>query len=561
MSKSTIDKMRENLRLQQTYNVFLRYGWDILFARWDSLNDIRLHMQRWVWRIPEDLAEMSTPAKVCTMLEELGPTYVKMGQIVSSQASIVPPEWQEELDKLQSDVSPFPSEIVRETIIGEFGSPPEELYATFEEIPFAAASTAQVHRALLHDGTMVVVKVQRPDIREKMKADMGIMQYAAKVASNRSEELQAVDLVGMLDQFGTSVLAELDYGSEAYNALRLASDMADIEGVHIPTVYPQLSTSRVITMEFIPGVKINNLDAIDAAGLDRAELASNALRAIIKQLLIDGFFHADPHPGNVLVNLETGEITFIDTGMVGELGFHERVNVIQLVLAIQQNDVDAMAQIMRNMSVPFRDDIDEDAYRRDFTRTIGRYMYGTGVCDFGQAVTVALDVLRENGLRLDPDLTMGIKALLQAQAIATALFPQGGLVEEGATLVREMATEQIQPDKVVEIAKKQVTATARDVLNRMPSLQAATISWLEQYQKGRFEISLDTSALSPDIGKISRIGRMAVIALLLVGMIVGSAIATTVMSSQLPLGQAWEFLFQMSYLGYVFAMIVAASLF
>ncbi|MGD2049978.1 MAG: AarF/UbiB family protein, partial [Chloroflexota bacterium] len=339
MRRSTLDKIRESLRLQQVYNVFLRYGYDSLFDRWELLADFRHRMQRWVWHLPEEVEPLSQPVKMRLMLEELGPTYVKMGQIVSSQASVIPDEWEVELEKLQSDVPPFPNPEVRETIIEELGAPPEELYATFAPEPFAAASTAQVHRATLANGQEVAVKVQRPHIQTQMKADLGIMQNAARVASRRSDYLQSIDLVGMLEEFSSSVLRELDYTGEAYNAFRLTENLAGLPGVHIPIIYPEFSTKRILTIEFIHGVKINNTEALDQAGLDRELLAKNTLRALIKQLLIDGFFHADPHPGNILVNLETGEATFIDTGMVGELDLTQRVNLVQLVIAIQQKDV------------------------------------------------------------------------------------------------------------------------------------------------------------------------------------------------------------------------------
>ena len=557
MKRSRLDSARESLRLQQVYNVFLRYGWDLAFQRWRLLGNLRHSMQRWVWQLPEEVVELSTPAKVCLMLEELGPTYVKMGQIVSSQASVIPEEWEVELEKLQSDVPPFPADEVREILQGELGAPPERLYATFEMEPLAAASTAQVHRATLFSGEQAVVKVQRPGTVTQMKADLGIMQRAAGVATRRSEQLRAIDLEGMIDQFSDSVLAELDLLGEAYNALRLSENMAGLEGVHIPTIYPELSTSRVLTMEFIRGVKISDIAAIEAAGLDREVVARNALQAVIKQLLIDGFFHADPHPGNVLVNLQTGQINFLDCGMVGQLDLAQRVNLIQLIFALQQGDVAGMGQILRNLSVPFAGKVDEKAYARDFQRVISRQMYVGGSAGFGQTVNLGLDLLRAHGLRLDPNLTMAIKALMQAEAFTTLLYPEGGIVAEGADMVREMALQAVTADKVVGVVKEQVMMSAREVLKRLPSLQEATIGWLDQYQKGRFEVYVDTSGLAKEVDKLARFGRQVVIALMLVGMIIGSAIATSVIALVQPDDEVWGFASRLAYLGFVVPMIVA----
>ena len=556
MRRTAADKVRENVRLQQTYNVFLRYGWDMLFEQLGVLNHFRQGMQRWVWQLPPDLPEISTPVKTRLMIEELGPTYVKMGQIVSSQASVIPPEWEVELDKLQSDVPPFPLEQVRATIIEELGAPPEQLYATFDPIPLAAASTAQVHRATLHNGEQVVAKVQRPHIRQEMKADMGIMQYAAGVASGRSEGLQSIDLVGMLEQFSSSVLDELDYNGETYNALRLAEILEDIDGATVPKIYLDLSTSRVLTIEFVNGVKISDLEAIDAAGIDRATLATTALRAMIKQLLIAGFFHADPHPGNVLVNLDTGAITFIDTGMVGELNVHQRMNVIQLLMALQDDDTTAQAQILRNMSVPFIEPVDEQAYIHDFERKMGRFKYRTRV-PFDEIINTAFDLLREHGLRLDPDLTMAIKAMVQLESIASMLFPGGGIVTQGATMAREMVMDELDTDKISDILKKQATMGVRDVINQLPTFQEATTKWLDQYKKGRFEVYLDTSGLTPQVNQLNRMARLAVIAMLLVGMLIASSIASTVLTLNQNASETWDQLFRVAYIGYLFSMAVA----
>ena len=353
MRRSNVDKVHESLRLQQVYNVFLRYGWDFVFQQWEPVDTFRHMMQQWVWQLPEEVVDVPVPVKLRLMLEELGPTYVKMGQIVSSQASVIPTEWAVELNKLQSSVPPFPSSQAYEIIVDELGAPPEELYATFEDNPFAAASTAQVHRAVLHSGELVVVKVQRPNIRPQMKADVGIMHNAVRVVSSRSEYVRTIDLVGMVDEFGTNVLDELDYGGEAYNAYRLGTNMAEVPGVRIPKIYGDLSTSKVLTMEYAKGVKISEIDAIKAAGVSTEMLSANLMRSMTKQLFIDGFFHADPHPGNILVDLDSGDIVFIDLGMVGELDLQKRISLVQLLFALKQQDVKALAQIMLSLSTPF----------------------------------------------------------------------------------------------------------------------------------------------------------------------------------------------------------------
>jgi len=560
---TTFDRMRESLRLQQVYNILLRYGWELGLERWPMVNGWRHSLQHWVWKVPDDvdLDAVTTPAKVRMMLEELGPTYVKMGQIISSQSSVIPAEWNEELAKLQSSVPPFPTEEVREIIKAELGAYPEEIYQTFAPEPFAAASTAQVHKATLKDGTPVVVKVQRPGIRTQMKADIGIMTNASGVMEKRIQALRAIDLSGMVNQFGTNVLRELDYRGEAYNAHVLGTNLDTLPGVHVPKIYYDLSTSKVLTMEFIKGVKVSNLAAIDQARLDRQALAQNALRAMIKMLLIDGFFHADPHPGNILVNLEKGTINLLDTGMVGELDIRKRLTLIQLIMAFQSRDVTGMGMLLRDLSTPFLEPVDEKGFLKEFERTVNRYLLMENAnLGFGQVVSEALDLLRKYGLRLDSNLTMAIKALMQAEAVSTLLYPAGGLSTDGAQMIRELAVEAVTAEKVAEAAKKQLTITAREALRQLPDLQTATLSWLKQYRKGRFEVYVDTSSLGKEISKLNRIGNLVVIGIILAGMLVGSAIATVFLTQVQQEGDFWSIIGRLAYLGYIFAMAVAVIL-
>ena len=557
MRRSSLDRVREDLRLQLVYNTLMRYGYDAVLDRVAVVGGVRHAMQTWVWRLPRGWQEPGTGVKLRLMLEELGPTYVKIGQIVSSQASMLPTDWAVELARLQDDVPPFPSEQVRDRIIEELGAPPEELYATFEPRPFAAASTAQVHRATLHDGTPVAVKVQRPDIQHMVRADLGIMQNAARVVSKRSESVRAMDLSGMLEQFSSGVLEELDYRGEAYNAIRLAQNMTGLPGVHVPAVYQDLSTSTVITQEFVYGVKVSDTASMDAAGLDREEIARNALRALIKQLPIDGFFHADPHPGNLLVNLDTGMLTFIDLGMMGELELQQRLRLAQLMIVAQQRSVEGMADALRGMSTPFRGDVDEKAFRRDFARRVGRYMTHGRTVAFGQIASEGFELLRIHGLRLDANLTLAVKALVQTESVARALSGSSGLLSEGVPMLRDMVLEEITGERIIEEAKKQLISVAGQVLERIPTLTEATAGWLDQYQKGRFEVHLDTSTLTKEVNKLTHLGREIVIALMLVGMLVGSAVASYGIAATNLHGGLWDVLTRIAPLGFVIALILS----
>lgn len=524
---SGMDQARESLRLQQIYNTISRYTLDMVFDR-TILGGFRRRMQRFIYRPGVPIERLSRPVKVRLLMQELGPTYVKMGQIISSRSQTLPPGWCEELSKLQNNVPPFSSEEVRAIIQEELGDTPERLYEEFSPTPFAAASTAQVHRARLADGTPVVVKVQRPNIRPQMKADVGVMVNLSNFLESRFQYASDADLTGMVKEFGEGIIRELDLSSEQYNMKRLARNMENISGVVVPKAFPQLSSSKILTMEFLEGVKITNVQAIREADLVCDVLGQIILRALIKQLLVDGFFHADPHPGNILVNLETGTIGFLDMGMMGEVDLTKRVNLINLLMVARQRDAAGLGRAVRNLSVPFRKHIDEGRFYKDFERSVGRYLDPETDPSFGELMAVVFNLLSAHGLRLDPDLTLAIKAMMQAEAIYNALYPQGGgLIDQGFELTKEIVLQEATADNIKQALTRHGALLLQDAARQLPSLQDAALRWFNMYRRGRFEVYVDTSDLSIQVKSLRRIAQQVIVGIVLVGIIIGSAIAAS----------------------------------
>lgn len=514
----------ENLRFEQVYDTFWRYGLEIAISK-TPFAPLRRYIGRLFYPNSQGIEDMSVPSQVRILLQELGPTYVKLGQVVSSQAQSLPPEWATELAKLQSNVAPFPGSEARTIVEAELGAPIEQLYAEFAPEPFAAASTAQVHRAQLSDGTDVVVKVQRPLIVPKVKADLGIITESIKTAEKRFEWARNSDLSGLFGEFATNVVGELDYRNEAYYAVRLKHNMTSIPGIKVPVIYPEHSTDKVLTMDFVRGVKIINVAKIDEAGLDRSELAARFLRAMVKQVMVDGFMHGDPHPGNVMVDLETGDITFLDMGMMGTLSRSQRMSLIDLLWSIQAQDGYEMATVFMQLSTPFKA-FDEVKYRERVEEVVDRYMvFGDEGGGFAGIVNAALDVLYESGLRLDRDLTVALKALIQAEEIVTTLDPNIYIVNVAFASVRESMLEQFNVDNVTQVAKTQAVRAARDVIRRLPTLQEATMRWLDQYEKGKFSITIETDELAKEVERITVAVQRLAVGLVLLSMILGSSFA------------------------------------
>lgn len=543
----------ENMRMQQVYSTFWRYGLDIVFDK-SFLSSIRAAMQKRLYPNTSPMADLSTPAKVRLMLQELGPTYVKIGQMASSRAESLPPEWREELVKLQSSVPPFPTEAALQIIQSEIGKPAEELFTDFDPVPLAAASTAQVHRATLPDGQKVVVKVQRPDIEIKVKADLGIIGDISHMAEKRTSWGRNYGLEGMVKEFSKNVIDELDYRNEAYNARRLAASMATFPTIHVPTIYGEWSRRRVLTMEFIKGVKITNVAAIDAAGLDRIEIARTFITAFVKQILFDGFFHGDPHPGNILIDTETGHIIFLDCGMMGSLSQEQRMNLGDLIWSFSDRDPLEISRVMVRLSTKLREDFDEAAFIEDLDRLLGRIMiFPDEDYSLASTLTAIFEMMFKHGLKLDSDLTMAIKALGQAEENARTLDPSIYITDVAFEASRGLMWEQLNWDNASSTVRREATRSFKEVIRRVPTLHDATMKWLDQYQSGRLTLFVDTQDLGRQLGKVQFGFRQLAIALILVGMVIGSAVIAVA-----PNPTTWTWLPQVMMGFFAFAMLLSA---
>ncbi len=519
-------KLVENLRLIQVYNTVASFGLEIGLES-TPVAVIRDRFQKLIGGMNRELAALSTPAKVRVMLQQLGPTYVKIGQMISSRAEALPDAWQEELTKLQNTVPPFPSSKAHEMIEAELHRPASELYATFDEEALAAASLAQVHRATLPDGREVVVKIQRPDVQTMVAADLGVMQDLAVVMEDRFELARRLDARGILEEFAAGVLIELDYRNEAYHMRRLDENMSKIEGVRVPAVDGARSARRVLTMEFIRGVKINDVAAMDAAGIDRDLIARRLLRAIIKQILVDGFFHADPHPGNVLVDTRDGTIVFLDLGLIGQLDRDQRFDLLDLMWSVVQKDAAGISAVMTRMSIK-RGKSDPARVRAAIDAIVYQYLkYGGEGGDFGSAISGILGTLYDNGLKLNQDFTLALKAIVQIEEITRTLSPSFDLLDEGLRNARELLTTEVSAEKIVASLRQTAIQTGKEIGRRIPDLQSATLSWLDQYQKGKIVVEVNTADLSREIGKIGRVGQTLAAGIILAGAIIATGIVFT----------------------------------
>ena len=477
--------LAENLRIAQLLDTIVPYLKDIAFDG-TPLIVTRQFALRFLHRGRKVAVGETAPETLRLMLEDLGPTFVKLGQIVSTRAEHLPPAYRDSLAKLQSSVDPFPYEEVERIIKAELKGAPEELFASFERTPIAAGSTAQVHKATLKDGTVVVVKVQRPDIDVTVRADLNVLRDLTHVLERRFEWARDSDLSGIMDEYAKNVAIELDYTTEALNCRYLAANMEDFAEVHIPAIFGELSTARVLTQEFVEGVEVSKSDALDAAGVDRSALARGLVRAMIKQVLFDGFFHGDPHPGNVLVDTKASRLIFLDLGMVGTLTKDKRLALADLIWSLQEGDARAVGRVALSLTKRFKE-VDEARFIQDIELVLKRWfaLSFEGV-SLSTCVKALFGAIYAHGLRLDPDMTLALKALLLTESSVAGLDPKLRLLPTAFEESKNLLVAQFDPDKIEQALKRELIRGAKEVVRHIPDIQDAVVVWLDHIRRGRF---------------------------------------------------------------------------
>ena len=345
----------------------------------------------------------TTPEHLRLAIEELGPTFIKLGQLLSTRSDILPADYLHELSKLQDAAPPVPPSTIRALIEGELGASPEGVFASFDTEPLASASIGQAHLATLQDGTQVVVKVRRPNINAVIETDLEILQGLANRVSRRWEAAANYNFPGLVSEFAVSLRRELDYLSEGRNAERFAANFAASEDVHIPRVFWSTTTSRVLTLERIIGIKVDDLDGLDRARVDRSDLATKAAGVAVSMVFEHGFFHADPHPGNLFIE-PGGRVGLIDFGMVGEVDDALRLRLGALLAALTSHDVERLASALLELSVVKRS-VDRDQLRVDLVGFVGLYRgRRLGEVNIAELASHLLALLRKHRLQLPQEI-------------------------------------------------------------------------------------------------------------------------------------------------------------
>jgi len=381
-------------------------------------------------------------------IEKLGVTFIKVGQAASTRTDVIPPRLADELRKLQDEVTPEPFATVKDLVERELEQPLDQAFASFDPEPMAAASIGQVHRATLPNGAAVAVKVQRPGVRAQVDVDLDIALTQARWAADHAETLRDIDVVALAEEFADAVRGELDYVREARNAERLWRAFKDDDTVAFPRVHWSHTTSRVLTLDLIDGVRMNRMDELDAAGFDRVLLAKRGIECYMRQIFEMGFFHADPHPGNYLA-IEGNRVAFTDFGRVGSLSDESRERFTDLLWAAVNRDAELATDTF--LAMASNQKIDEPALQKEVTRLIGKY-HGRelGLIDPAELFGEVLGLIRDHRLGVSSDFALAIATLGLLEGVGTMLDPEFDFAQVAAPVTERIIRERSHPEELLQ---------------------------------------------------------------------------------------------------------------
>lgn len=518
--------VRDLSRLHDIATIMIRYGFGDIVNRMGvthALDRAGFHRNG-----KSEHAHLPAPVRVRRALEEMGPTFVKLGQLLATRVDMFDPEWIAEFGKLQDSAPPVPYEDIRQQVKEDLGALPEEVFAHFDPEPLAAASIAQVYRARTEDNNEVILKVRRPGIRPVIEADLRWLSRLSELAESESPELRSFRPKEVVRQFALSLRRELDFSVECRNAERISQNFAgykDESGlpiIEIPRVYWQWTGERICVQEYISGIPGRQLKAVDEAGLNRKLLARRGAHAVLKMIVEDGFFHADPHPGNVFY-LPDNRIAFIDFGMVGRLTEERREQLIHFLLGLVRHDPRKVMDVLLDWT---GDGVQDEASLTLEIQTFLDQYHGVPLkqLSLGTMLTDTVAILRQHQLMLPADLALLIKAFISLEGMGRELDPDFDIAGEAMPMLEEMLRARYTPSALIRRGGKALT----EMMSLIAGLPHDLSRLLRAARRGRLEIHIDVTNLRHVGNQLDSAANRLVIGIVVAALIVGSSIVMTV---------------------------------
>ncbi|MDA8225321.1 MAG: AarF/UbiB family protein [Betaproteobacteria bacterium] len=534
----TFSVVRDLPRLHEIASVMIRYGWGD-FVRVLGMGTMLERAGRILhWEHSNEIDQLDAPVRFRLALEELGPTFIKLGQLLATRMDMLSPAWIAELEKLQSHVPPVPFELVEADVLAQLGRPIDEVFAEFEREPFAAASIAQVHRAKLLDGTRVVVKLRRPGLERKIEADLRILQHLARLLELEFPDARRYQPLVMAGYFRRALRRELDLMVEAHHIDRFRKQYAQEDYVHIPRVFWAYSGAAMNVQEELLGIPASELEAVRASGLDTRLLAQRGADLMLKMILVHGYFHADPHPGNVIY-LPENRIGLIDFGMVGHLTEYRRQQLVSLLDALAQNNEDGLLQVLMDWTGDA--EINEVRLAHDVADLLTNYD-NLQLKDVRIAALLndIASLIRDNSLVLPADLTLLFKALVTLEGLGQQLDPEFQLATQLTPLVHQVILQRYTPEAIMKRGRRSLRE-AFEVVSGLPRDMARL---MREVRRGRLRIDLDLKRLDSFGQQIDRASNRITMGILTASLVIGSSIVMTV--------DGWRF---MGFIGFLLAFL------
>jgi ubiquinone biosynthesis protein len=467
----------------------------------------------------------SQPERLRLALEELGTTFIKLGQILSTRADLLPTEYQLELSRLQDSASPVPFHDVQGILEEQLGMSVDEAFAEFDKDPLASASIGQAHAAKRYDGAEVVVKIRRPGVAEQVEEDLDILYSLAQTASRRWEVANHYDVLGLVQEFSDTLRGELDYLREARNAIRFGEAFEDDEIVRVPKVYRETTTAQVITLERLRGVKVHDEAALTDLPVDSSKIADSIFQMYLRMIFDHGFFHADPHAGNFFVDAR-GRIGLIDFGMVGYVDQRLQDDLVRLILAVVMEDADRMVDVILDLGVA-RSRIDRGILRQDIQRLLNRYSgRSLGEIELATAIEDGLMIVRRHNLQLPSNLALMLKTGIMAEGLAARVSPDFDPLAALRPYTEHVIMQQLDPRDI----SKRVGHASFEAIHLSMELPHMLRRILTSIDRGQVEVGIRPERFEPLLFRLERMVNRVVLGILTASFIIGLAVLMAVYS-------------------------------
>lgn len=506
-------------RYREIIVVLVKYGFGDLITRTHLEKYVDLGKKVLLRRGGKEIASLSRWERMRMALEELGPTFIKAGQIMSSRPDLLPHELIVELEKLQDSVPPFSGEEAERLVEQELGKPISDLFYEFTDTPIASASIAQVHEAVLQGGEKVAVKVQRPRIEQIIEVDLEIMLHLATLMEKHLQGMDILNPAGIVNEFERSIRKEIDFTIEATHIERFGNNFRRVQTIHVPKVYRNYTTRKILTMEFIDGIKVSNLDALLKSRNDPKTIASWGTDLVLKQVFEHGFFHADPHAGNIMV-LDNNIICFIDFGMMGRPLPKQREYLSSIIVGIVNRDAKRITKTFLQLSNSRRiENIDQLEYQ--VGELVDQYSYlPLKDINMGQLLNEVIKLFVAYKLKMPPNLYLLVKALVSIEGVGRVLDPDFNMVKHMEPFAKKLLKARLSPRRLAKdtyLAATEFSLLLRDLPSEIRDI-------IEQIKVGQFKIEFEHKGLEPSLRKGDQISNRIAFAIVLASLVIGSSL-------------------------------------